>query len=102
MITGWSALSLLVWATDPAACTPGQNCAGAFAGLSPHPRVGEFVYFVVNALLVNVLPDITAASPVARALFTGIMVSGVALVGRYATALWAEAKELDARKGQIS
>ena len=56
-------------------------------------------YFVENAMLVGVLPDITATSPAARALFGGTMVSGVAVLGHDATALWAEVRELDARRG---
>jgi hypothetical protein len=44
-------------------------------------------------MLLNVLPDITAASPAARAVFAGIMLSGVGLLGRYATALWVAARQ---------
>ena len=72
-----------------AACQVGApDCSGAFQGLSSHPTLGDFVYFVLNAAVVNVLPDITARSPLAHALYSGIVISGIALLARYATVLW--------------
>jgi hypothetical protein len=62
------------------------------SSLPAAPRVGEFVYFVVNAGLVNVLPDITAHSPAVRMLFAAIMLSGVAILGRYASDVWGGGK----------
>jgi hypothetical protein len=89
----WVSVSLLVWASDPAVCSMGTpNCPGAFQGLAPHPTLGDFLYFVLNAAVVNVLPDITVRSPLGHALYSGIVISGLALLSTYATQLWTSAQ----------
>lgn len=100
----WTSAALLVWARDPAACQVGApDCSGAFQGLSSHPTLGDFVYFVFNAAVVNVLPDITARSPLAHALYSGIVISGIALLARYATVLWTSTRvQLQAARDQGS
>jgi hypothetical protein len=65
-------------------------CTGAFAGLPLSPTVGDFVYFTINAAIVNVLPDITAQSPAAHLVFTGTMLSFLIVLARYAKALYAD------------
>jgi hypothetical protein len=89
LVVVWTSVSLLVWSAAPASCTPASNtCVGAYMGLSASPTVGDFVYFTINAALVNVLPDITAHSPAARLAFTGTLLSGLVVLARYARALW--------------
>jgi hypothetical protein len=103
-VEAWTSAALLVWAHDPAACQVGApDCSGAFQGLSSHPTLGDFVYFVLNAALVNVLPDITARSPLAHALYSAIVISGIALLAKYATVLWTSARvQLQAAREQGS
>jgi hypothetical protein len=82
-VAAWTSASLLLWAVTPTAFTLTQT-----DGI----KLGDFIYFVINSVLVNVPADIYASSRLAHALFAAIILSGAVVVVKYALAIWTDPK----------
>ncbi len=82
----WALVYLLVWSLDAEECVlnPEKPCDGAYRGVGEETTVGDFLYFSVNAALVNMPPDLIAHSREAHTALLLELLSGVAVVTGFA------------------